>query len=217
MDLNKWSFSLRDAKFSAIITIISFVLFIGVYLFVTIKAVEPYYLEGLIFAIPFICFGVVAYFTGNGKLKAKNSVIITILLIITLSIAMFFGFVFIAMDAATTETTDIAKYERVLKLNGYPENSLISHFPEKIPDNGENIVFKYRPAFMMGSESYNLKFQTDSDSINRYIHHFSQVAKWTGKMDDSKSEGPVKWNHGMLSLVAISKERNEIIFVAEDW
>lgn len=36
-------------------------------------------------------------------------------------------------------------------------------------------------------------------------------------MDDSEAEGPVKWNHGMLSLVAISKERNEIIFVAEDW
>ena len=34
---------------------------------------------------------------------------------------------------------------------------------------------------------------------------------------DSKSEGLVKWNHGTLSLVAISKERNEIIFIAEDW
>lgn len=59
MDLNKRSFSLRNAKFPAIVTIISFVLFIGVYLFVTIKAVEPYYFEGLVFAIPFICFGVV--------------------------------------------------------------------------------------------------------------------------------------------------------------
>lgn len=184
----------------------------------------------------------------TGKLKAKNSIVITILLIIALSIAMFFAFIFIAMNAATTETTNIAKYERVLKLNGYPENSLISHFPEKIPDNGKNIVFKYNPAFMMGGESYNLKFETDSDSINFYIHHFSQGAKWTGKMDDSeavengilsgtfseigydelpedfriylidsKSEGLVKWNHGTLSLVAISKERNEIIFIAEDW
>lgn len=101
-----------------------------------------------------------------------------------------------------------------MKLNGYSENLLISHFPEKIPDNGKNIVFRYSPAFMMGSKSYKLKFEADSDSINRYIHHFLQVAKWTGKMDDSEVEGSFKWNHGTLSLVAISKERNEVIFIA---
>lgn len=248
MDINKGSFSLRNAIFPAIMTIISFLLFIGVYLYVTITAIEPYYLVGLVFAIPFICFGVVTYFTGIGQLKAVNSIIITIFLIIVLSIAMFIAFIFISIDAATTETTDIAKYERVMKHRGYPENLLISHFPEKIPDNARNIVFRYNPAFGMGGENFNLKFETDSESINNYIHHFSQVAKWIGKADaseaeengilsgifsgigyeelpedftiyliDSRSDGPVKWNHGMLSLVAISKEKNEIIFIAENW
>lgn len=28
---------------------------------------------------------------------------------------------------------------------------------------------------------------------------------------------PGDWNHGELSLVAISEQRNEIIFLAEDW
>lgn len=34
---------------------------------------------------------------------------------------------------------------------------------------------------------------------------------------DSKPYHPSDWKHGELSLVAISKQRNEIIFLAEDW
>ena len=54
---------------------------------------------------------------------------------------MVYAFVFIAIDAATTETTDIAKYES-LRINGYPENSLIRHF-RKNSHEAENVVFRY--------------------------------------------------------------------------
>lgn len=248
MDVNKRSFSFRNAIFPAITTIFFYLFFITAYLYVNVTAIESYYFAGLVFAIPFICFGMVTYFTGIGKLKTANSTIITILLIIVSAIAMYFAFMFISMDAATTTITDISKYERVLRLNDYPENLLISHFPEKIPDNAKKIVFSYNPTFGMGGENFNLKFEIDSSYINNYIHQFSKNAKWIGKADDSDAEenaiysstfygvgydklpkdftiylvdsrsyGPVKWNHGMLSLVAISKERNEIIFIAESW
>lgn len=238
----------RMALFPTIMAIISFILFLVAYLFVTVKAIKPYYLMGLIFGVPFICFSIVAYFATKGKLINAISYIITILLIVVSVFIMFVTFTFISIDAATTEITDIEMYERVLKVKNYPENSLIDYFPEKIPDNAENIAFRYNPAFVQGGENFDLKFKIDSDSINSYIREFSQQAKWIGKLNDSEAENngvafasfhalgydelpkdftiyligssPYKsmdWNHGQLSLVAISKIRNEIIFLAEDW
>ena len=188
MYLNNGSFSLSKAKFPAIMTMFSFLLFIVIYLYVTITAIEPYYWEGLIFATPFICFGVVTYFTGIGRVKTKNSIIITTFLIIVFSIVMYFAFISIAIDAATTVITDIDKYERALKLHGYPENPLISHFPDEIPYNARNVVFRYNPAFGMGGESFNLKFEIDSNSINDYIQHYLNIAKWIGKPDAKKEQ-----------------------------
>jgi len=248
MKVSKISLILKKAPFPATMTIISFVLFIIVYLFATVTSIDPYYFEGLIFAVPFICFGVTTFFTVRGKIKIVASSIITGILIVILSFGMLYSFVFMAFDAATTVTTDIGKYERVLKVTGYPNNSLTKNFPDKIPDNAKNIVFRYNPACLQGSEDFDLKFEMDSDSIKKYINEFSQKAKWIGKSSDSKVEEnsifsgafnvfdytelpedftiymfdskpyrPNDWNHGELSLVAISEQRNEIIFLEKNW
>lgn len=248
MKTNKLLSAIKKAPFPTIMAIISFILFLVAYSFVTVKAIKPYYLMGLIFIIPFVSFGIIAYFTARAEIVPVISHIITILLIVVSVLIMFVTFTFISIDAATTETTDIEMYERVLKLKDYPENTLINYFPEKIPNNAENIAFRYNPAFVQGGENFQLKFKTDSNSINKYIKEFSQEAKWTGKVNDSETENngvfiasfhalgydklpddftiyligskpyrSMDWNHGELSLVAISKFRNEIIFVAEDW
>ena len=237
----------KKAPFPAMMTLISFVLFVVLYYFLTVKEIQPYYLKGLIFAIPSICFGITTFFSARGKLHIVTSTAITIMLICVLSFGMFFAAVIIAFTEETT-VTDIRKYERVLRLTGYPENSVSRHFPYEIPRGAKNIVFSYNPPFLQGGENFNLKFETDTVSIKDYIDKFSQKAKWIGKASDgevkmngvalasfnkfgyttlpedftiyllvSKSYEPNNWNHGELSLVAISKERNEIIFFAEDW
>lgn len=248
MKINKISLIFKKAPFPAIMTIISFVLFIGLYLFATMTSIEPYYFQGLIFAVPFVCFGITTFFTVTEKLKIVASSVITFILIFVLGFAMLFAIVFVSIDLATNVTTDIDKYERVLKLTDYPNNPLTKYFPDKIPENTKNIVFSYNPAFLQGGENFALKFETNSDSIKNYIDEFSQIAKWIGKSSDGETERngvfsatfifldytdlpedytiylldskpyhPNNWNHGELSLVAISKQRNEIIFLAEDW
>lgn len=198
--------------------------------------------------MPFISFGIITFFTVKEKLKIGASSVITVILIFLLGFGSLFAFIFLAFDAAITVTTDIGKYERVLNLKGYPENSLIKYFPDKIPDNAKNVVFRYNPPFFQGGENFGLKFETDLDSINSYIDEFSQKAKLMGKASnneiekngissskfntlsymnlpedftiyliDSKPYEPNNWNHGKLTLVAISKQKSEIIFLAENW
>lgn len=165
-----------------------------------------------------------------------------------LSFAALFILVYFAFIEVTTVTTDISKYERVLKLSGYPNNQLIQCFPDRIPVNAKNTLFRYNPAFMQGGENFDLKFETNSASIDTYNDDFSKRAKWTGKFSDCKTENngimlgsfgmigytslpddfviyifdskpykPSDWNHGYISVAAVSKERNEIIFHSEHW
>ena len=96
-------------------TIISFVLFILIYLLVTLTAIEPYYIQGLVFGIPFISFGVITIMIINYKIKNSIAKIITIILIPIFGFAMLFCFFWLIFDAAITTTTDISKYERILK------------------------------------------------------------------------------------------------------
>lgn len=238
------------ALFPASITVISFVLFIIVYLLVTMTVAEPYYLTGLLFAVPFCCFAIITGLTAVGKLKGFASKAITYHLIFALGLVSLFLFVSLSIDAATTTTTDLTKYERVLKLSGYPNDRLTKYFPDKIPDDAENVHFSYNPAFMQGGEEFSLKFKTSTKTTQTYIKRISNKASWVGKPNapDSEKYGiftgslnafyrdhtempadltiyvmyskpyhPDDWNHGENSLVAISQEKNEILFRAEDW
>ncbi|MFO7296090.1 MAG: hypothetical protein C0P72_008705, partial [Clostridia bacterium] len=86
----------KKAPFPAIMTIISFLLFTtGVYALVTMETVEPYYFEGLIFAVPFIAFGLVTFFTVNEKLKMGISSAITAVLIVVLGFTSLLAFIYI--------------------------------------------------------------------------------------------------------------------------
>ena len=238
----------KKAPYPALVTIISFILFIGLYLLFTLTVVNPYYIKGLIFIIPFLCFGIVTFYTAADKLSISASTIITSLLIFALGIGMSIVFIFMSINAALTTTVDINRYERVLKVTGYPNNPLTRCFPDKIPADAQNISFHYNPAFLQGGEQFDLKYTSDSVSINKYVKALSQGAKWIGKSNDSNAENngintadfydagydelpedftiyliegkPYKqnnWNHGKISLIAISTQRNEIIFHAEDW
>lgn len=122
-------------------------------------SIEPYYFASLVFAVPFVCFGIITFFTVTEKLKIVASSAITGILIFVLG----FAIVFMSIELATTVTTDIGKYERVLKLTHYPNNPLTKYFPGKIPSNTKNIVFSYNPAFLQGGENFDLKFEMDSE------------------------------------------------------
>lgn len=246
MTSNKISlpFAFKKVWFPMLMTIFSFLLFVMVYLIVTVKFIEPYYFEGLIFAVPFICFGCITFLTAAGKLKTSVSFVITGVLVIVLGLTFLVIFSGLVIKASSSTITNINKYERILEENGYPNNLWIEHFPDTIPKNAENIVFSYNPGFLQAGAWLGLKFKTDADSIENYISEWSQKANWSGKLDDHQAEAnhimsetfrnvgyidlpedfiiyimgsKPGFNHGAFSLVAISKQRNEIIFLFKEW
>ena len=238
----------RKARFPAVMALLSLLFFIAAYLFVTLTAVEPQYGKGLLFLLPLLCFGAVTFFTVRGKWKKSVSTAVTVILTVVMACVMPLAFLLLSCDAATTMTSDVTKYQRVLQLSGYPKNTLIQNFPAKIPDTAKNTQLSYHPAVMQGGESFDLKYEADAQTIENDANEFSGKAEWAGKPSSAEAEKhglfsssftsagydtlpdsftvylfhsePYRagdWNHGKISLAAVSKVKNEIIFHAEQW
>ena len=151
---------------------------------VTQTLIQPYYLAGLLFALPFLCFAGLTVLTVRRNLKAM-SVLLSVLLLAACGISMGGTLLFISIDAATTEVTDIAAYERVLKRSHYPHQLLERCFPSKIPANAANVKFLHRPAMGQGGKDTALQFETDASSLRSYEEIFSKKAVWAGRDSDA--------------------------------
>lgn len=241
--MKKFLFIIKGAPFASILAICSFIFFIVLYLYFNVIAIEPSYLGGLLFLIPFIIYSLIAYFESLKKLNKIFSNILSFVLIFILGYLMIFAFFFVGVFAASTQTTNPSKYEKVLRLSNFPENELLEYFPKEISENATNIKFRYYPALGQGGTRLELMFQTDPTSIDYYITEFSSKAIWIGKFEETLSTdfaineytfryfgykplpddfdiyifASENFNHGKLSLVAISESSNTIIFLAERW
>lgn len=237
----------EKATFPFMMTIVSFFAFIFVFSIVTFRSVNPYYLTGLIFAIPSVCFGTITILSLKKKLSSATSSIITGVLIPIFVIVMFFVLLFMIFDSVTSITTDIKRYETALATTGYPNNVLTKSFPKQVPKNSSNVKFHYNPAFLQGGEDLVLQFKTDSESIANYKAEFSEQANefTNSKMtlpDYDYAQGSFSllgynqvpsgyvcyllyakpyltdsWNHGEYSFVAINYELDTVIFAESDW
>lgn len=113
-------------------TIISFALFLSAYQAVTKDVIEPYYYEGLIFAPPAVCFGIVSLLSVKNIIKAEASSLLTISLIIFLGIVMVAAFTYMIIGSLAISTTDVSSYERVLNLSNLPDKLYKNTFPDKM-------------------------------------------------------------------------------------
>jgi hypothetical protein len=159
---------LEGAVFPIIMTAFSLVFFLAVYWTVTNNAIKPYYYEGLIFALPLVCFGAVSFLCYKSKINASSPVAISISLAIILSLIMLVTLAFMVFDSATAVITDIESYDRVKKRTGLPDYLTADCLPNSIPDNAEDIKFRYNTAIGQGGEDIALKFTADAKTIKPY-------------------------------------------------
>jgi len=234
---------MKKAIFPLIMTIVSLAVFVWLYRFVTIVS---FYLSGLLFAIPFVVFGIIALLAVKGKMKCSN--IVTGALIPVFLVFTCICLTILSIGMGFTEVKDVSKYKRILHEYNYPKNELVSHFPAQIPQDTTDVAFYFKPrtGIAQDAEYLVLKFQTDLESIEKYTQRFSSAASWSGTKEQAWKENshacycylsPVGYeelaedfiiyqlyrdpkegrNHGAIGFAVISSERCEIVFYAEIW
>lgn len=246
--INKARVLFRKAPIPILLSFFSLLFFLYFYSQAVFQSVRQFYLLGLGFSLPFISFGMVTLLTVKERVKKERANKISLLLAFILAFLMLLLMIAISFITAVTNKDEPKEYKRILKVTGYPDNSLISDFPALIPDNAGDITFHYNPRFLQGGEVWILDYKTDMTELVTREEKYRRKAVWTGKISDSSAfekgisfcdfshagynalpedfniylfySKPYKegnWNHGCISLAAVSPDRKELLFYAEDW
>ena len=115
---------------------------------------------------------------------------ITGLLILPLAAGGFFLCVLFLMQTALTEVTEPVYYERVLAVNGYPENPYLAPFPEHIPPDAEDVSFRYLPQFLQGGSEFYLSYRVSEKEQRTETEALCKNAVWRGTAEEYRREFP---------------------------
>ena len=126
----------------------------------------------LINFLPSIVFAVVY------KVTAKTSRLLIHVAAIPLYLLAcgIWGFVTLGMEmvtSATTEVTDVRKYDEILKNYWSSSPDLVSHFPNPIPSNAEEVRFSFLPGFLQGGAHVQLRYSSTARDISELYERFS--------------------------------------------
>ncbi|MDL2220513.1 hypothetical protein LJC55_02480 [Eubacteriales bacterium OttesenSCG-928-N14] len=170
----------KKPSLSTIMAVVFFALFVAIYYMITAKSPVPYYLYGLLFAIPCIVFALITYLKAKEKINPDFSFRLTVWLIPIFFYGMCFGVVICSVSLATVQVQDVSQYRHVMRASGYPNDEHISFFPPEIPEDATDVVFHYNPAFLQGGEFFLIKFKTNEQDIMAYQKQFSAQAQCYG-------------------------------------
>lgn len=184
----KSSNALKRAIFPGVVAVISLAAFLFLYQLLIRTTVAPMQWKGLPFAVPFLCFVLIAALAAAGKLRMGPTVILTILTMVLLTGSSACYAFYLSMEIASTPVTDSQRYEKALTLLQYPNYPETSQFPSVIPEEAKQVYFLYSPAFLQGSERLCLKFETTPEALRAYRESVEKRAVWMGNPDQCDTQ-----------------------------
>lgn len=144
----------------------------------------------LLLLIPAVVFAAIALSVRFRALSERAGNWIAGLLVLPLAAGGFFLCVLFLMQTALTEVTEPAYYERVLSVNGYPENSYLAPFPEHIPPDAEDVSFRYLPQFLQGGSEFYLSCRVSAEEQRKGTEALCRNAVWRGTAEEYRSAFP---------------------------
>jgi len=192
MFIEEKKFDFKKTIFPLIMMVLAFLCFVPIFWSYTVSAIYPHYLFSSLFVIPALVFGVIAILTGKGWFKFTPSIITTAILIPVLAISGFFGVFMMSLNFGISKSTsDVAKYEKVLRVTTNNSNrAIFAKFPRNIPETASEVYFKYDyGSWLDFHEVLALRFTESSDAIAEYIAKFSMEAEWSGDADSWRVQG----------------------------
>ena len=206
-------------------------LFLLLIVFLFSTAVQPLWGRMLLFALPVVIFGMVAFFAAKGKLNATATIISTTILIFVLFLVSLVQVVTLFFTTATTVTTDTKYYSRAFnQIDRVPCVEAV--FPKSIPEDAENVCFSYTPQFLQGGEVFELSYTTTPEKLTQWATILEDKADWFGSNQEwivANNQGfrgadAVRYqfiwdngNHGEECYVLIESAVNQITFYYSVW
>ena len=194
--------------------------------------VQPLWNKTMVLILPSMILSVVAVFALKGKLDRRKTESVTLVLSIVLVIASFVYTIFLSVLTATTVTTDVKFYTRAYA-QIEDEDGVEGIFPDSVPEDAEDVAFRYNPQFLQGGEWFELSYATTAEVLSDWTSFPEDKAEWIGSNEEwhqmnswgshdvDSTRYHLYWdggfNHGEMSYVLIDLSNNRITFHYEDW
>ncbi len=182
--------SLQYAIFPAILTALAAALFIPAYCSVTLWAVEPHWLGGLLFLIPAAVFALVCVLSVKCRSSGMlASLVLMPIMAIFTAICIFMFSIYMSADVAT----DIERYQKALE-DAEQIGLFCAHFPDEIPNSAQDVEMAYTRGFGQAGASFALRIGVTDETAENLAENFGRSAEWSGS-----PRAPDAERHGVYS------------------
>ena len=196
---------------------------------------EPPVLSGLLVFLPAALLSAAAVLSEHGKLRTVGTALLSLFSIGIAVVGIPALLLFESVRTAFVPVENPARYARILRLRGYPDDPLVAAFPPEIPAGAEEITFRYRTPLLQGGEKLTLSFTpppgmleelkarceaSDTGALLPDWHLVAESSEWGEEPDElwcfaAEPYHPGDWNHGEYSAAWVKDGR--ITFRMEDW
>lgn len=176
--------------FPCVMAILSLLAALGAVFLLARGTIRPHWGQWLLLFILAVVFAGIALSVRCRVFPERAGNRVTGLLILPLAAGGFFLCAMFLMQTALTEVTEPVCYERVLAVNGYPENSYLAPFPEHIPPEAENVSFRYFPQFLQGGSEFYLSCRVSEKEQQAETKTLCQNAVWHGTAAEYREAFP---------------------------
>ena len=220
----------KHAIFPIVMSGLAFLCFLFI-VFCMSTYVQPLWGKTMVLLLPSLILALVAILAFKGKLDSRKTKNLTAVLSVLLVVTSFVYTLVLSVETSIVETTDVKFYERACKVVG-DEEGVTGIFPEKIPADAENIVFRYFPGFLQGAEYFELSYNTTAKVLSDWELFLENKAQWIGSNVQWHEENNFffsgedsvryqlywegDWNHNEQSYVLIDQLNNRITFYYEN-
>lgn len=236
----------NKAFFPGIMTVVSLLAALAAYIIVIRYPIEPYFKEGLLFFLAPACFGILTLLALAQPMLSMVLTVAALLLWMPLSLFLLFGLGMDASTTVTTDVSyyqrvlDHVGHPTNPLARQFPDEVPEAaqnpqlHYHSAIAQGGELLALQYQ-AGHDELEDYQADLAqkalwsgspNDQEAQAWGVHPsllsvFEGEAPLSGDVTVfvlySKPYRANDWNHGAVSLAALSKEQGAVLFVFEQW
>ncbi len=228
-------YNFKNNKSLLVLTLISLLFFLYGLSNMFLEEITVYLKYLFYYFLPLLLFIILLILSFKKIISQKFTKIITILGYLTLWFYMLFIILMHVLHLSLEGTTDIRNYKILFK---GASSELKEYLPSTLPEEKENVMFYYSPAFLQKGETFSLYFKSNSEFIKDQEEKLEEIStvkyqdididlthtpydrldkEFTIYLINSHCSDEEYCNHGNYFVIAINKEQKEILYVIENW
>jgi hypothetical protein len=172
-------------------------------------------IEFIYLGLPPVLFIGIAYILTK---KSKNNTFHVVSLVCLMGVLGCYTFLSLGLEMFINArpVTDVSQYKNIMDQWKISALDIVSHFPDPIPPDAQEVEFYFSPGFLQADAQLQLKYKTTPKKIVEYYEEYSRITtkSYCGDVPyyflSQKSENKIFESHNDFETLEFDKDPNNI-------